>query len=172
MRDVSSYAVPENVRHLEDIQERLNDELNPSTHLGTIFAEEVATLTWEIEMYRKAKAAVVRLYMVDDLSEANLPLNAGISISPIERASADAQREDIGRFLRGQLNQSQVPSLSGRYVQRSEREIDAMAAAMSQLSEIDALIAKAEYRRHAALTQFEKYEAERGAQSRVQPVAT
>lgn len=172
MRDVSSYAVPENVRSLEDIQDKIFHELNPSTHLGGVFAEEIATLTWEIEMYRKAKAAVLRMTMINNL-EVGLPTqNLGMSLSPTDGTPADVRREQLGHFLRGRIEQADVSGLEGRVVRRAEHEIEAIAASILQLAEIDALVGKAEYRRVVAFAQFQRYEGRQHTPGELQRVAT
>jgi hypothetical protein len=155
---------------LEDLRARIIAELGPTTVLGTLFAEDVAALSWEVDMYRKARAAVLRIKMVDQLLDTMGPQNGGFSMSP-QMSAVDGRRRELGQFVRGQVEQRDVPGLAGAEVRLTDLESDAMASALQQLTSIDVLLAKAEQRRHAALMQFEDYEGRRGAPAAVQPVA-
>lgn len=169
LRDVSAYAVPQNVGTLQDVRARIIAELRPTTALGTLFAEDVAALCWEIDMYRKARAAVLRIKMVDQLLDTMGPPNDGFSMGP-QMSAVDGRRRELGQFVRGQVEQREVPGLAGTEIRLTDLEADAMAATLQQLTSIDVLLAKAEQRRHAALIQFEDYEGRR-ATAAVQPVA-
>lgn len=162
VRDATGYASPENVEVFEELRDRVIAELAPTTTLGTLFAEDVALLSWEINLYRKARGALMRAETAS-LIERQVP--------PTTLAFSDPQgiRQEIRQYLSGDIPREHLAYLTGS-IRVSELEAEAMSLQLSQLTAIDVLLAKAEQRRHAALSQFADYEGSRGS-SQLQPVA-
>lgn len=165
-----------------EIKDAVEEQLQPSTALERIFAEDVVKLTWEAHMYRLARgalirarmAAVVSTKMIETEQEARHAQNREAGLRGHQTAptvSSARTRMWAMRYVTGKTTEDEMPDFPLETWDRLELEAAAYAETLDELTKIDVLIAKTEQRRHAALQQFREAASLRSAPALVQPVA-
>jgi hypothetical protein len=146
----------ESAEEFAALLEELNQDIRPRDIIERMYVNDIATLTWDILRYRRAKAGMLNTVFMRAQVNVLRPLFFGGA--HLEMSDKPA-RDLVDRSLYDPEAADRISNLlKEAKLDDSAAEAEALRLRLSEIEKIERLIASAESRRHKALRNIALYE--------------
>lgn len=146
----------ESAEEFAALLEELNQDIRPRDIIEGMYVNDIATLTWDILRYRRAKAGMLNTVLMRAQVDVLRPLFFGGAF--LEKCDKRA-RDLVDQSLHDQEAADRISNLlKDAKLDDSAVEAQALRLRLSEIEKIERLIASAESRRHKALRNIALYE--------------
>jgi hypothetical protein len=143
--------VTESADEFESMSAELEAEIQPRGYIERMYAAEIACIVWEIQRWRRSRAAIINAAFNPALERLLRQLLAG--------TEAEDAAEDLAyRWFTNAAAKEQVAAILGRFgLDESAIEAQAIRQTLPELEQLDKMVAMSELRRDRALLGVAEY---------------